>query len=63
MFKFFLLEIPPTFPEVKGACSSNENVVDIGDEFCYHIADNQYHVQSWDATSRYCLTKGKIKNN
>ncbi|KAG8179794.1 hypothetical protein JTE90_002832 [Oedothorax gibbosus] len=51
---------PPSFPEVTDSCSSDENsIIDIGDKFCYHLAHSrEFQIQSWDATSRYCLTRG-----
>ncbi|CAL1265743.1 unnamed protein product, partial [Larinioides sclopetarius] len=49
----------PTFPEVIGTCPKSETSwIDIGDDFCYHVAQNRSHIVSWDSTSRYCLTKG-----
>ncbi|GFR29001.1 macrophage mannose receptor 1, partial [Trichonephila clavata] len=49
----------PSYPEVLGTCSNSESSwVDIGDGFCYHVAESSNHILSWDATSRYCLTKG-----
>ncbi|GFU21430.1 secretory phospholipase A2 receptor [Nephila pilipes] len=49
----------PSFREVLGSCPNSESSwVDVGDEFCYHVAESSNHILSWDATSRYCLTKG-----
>ncbi|GIX89154.1 macrophage mannose receptor 1 [Caerostris extrusa] len=49
----------PDFPETLGTCPSSESSwVDIGDEYCYHVAESPNHILSWDTTSRYCLTKG-----
>ncbi|GIY26325.1 c-type mannose receptor 2 [Caerostris darwini] len=49
----------PDFPETLGTCPSSESSwVDIGDEYCYHVAESSNHILSWDTTSRYCLTKG-----
>ncbi|KAF8795137.1 Macrophage mannose receptor 1 like protein [Argiope bruennichi] len=51
----------PKFPEAIGSCPSSESSwIDIGDKFCYHVAQNRNHILSWDATSRYCLTRGKF---
>jgi len=52
-------DIPPTFPEVIGKCPTDDaSWIDVGNDFCYHVANSSNHILSWDAVSRYCMTRG-----
>jgi len=52
-------ETPVSFPEVLGSCKNDgSSWIDIGDEYCYHVAQSKNHFLSWDSTFRYCISKG-----
>lgn len=57
---FYSSDVPPEVPAVLGSCPTGESSwIDIGDNYCYHVSSSTNRILSWDATSRYCMSKGK----